>query len=276
MPKRIAYLGPPATYSEEAAEKYDPEAQRIPFATNFAVADATRSGIADEGIVPIENSLEGSVPDTLDLLIQETALRIRWELVIPIEHCLLALPGTEPDAIRAVYSHPNALGQCRRFLERRFPEAQAAASLSTVAAVEEMKRSSVPAAAIAPLRAAARYQVEVLAQGIQDQPNNVTRFVVLAFEDHPYTGADKTSICFSFPEDKPGLLYEAMGVFALRGINLMKVESRPTKQSLGQYIFLMDLAGHREEPGVRDALDALEDRTSLFKVFGSYPRYQTD
>jgi prephenate dehydratase len=274
MAKRLAYLGPPGTFSEEAALRYDPEAHLIPFASFAAVVDATRSGVANEGLLAIENSLEGSVPDTLDLLIQETDLRIRHELVISIEHCLLALPGVDPEAIRAIYSHPNALGQCRQYLLRCFPEAQAVAALSTVAAVEGLSTSAVPAAAIAPGRAAQIYDVEVLERGIQDRANNVTRFVVLASEDHPPTGADKTSLCFSFDQDKPGLLYGAMGVFALRGINLAKVESRPTKESLGRYIFLVDLEGHREDARVREALEVLGRDASMLKVLGSYPRHR--
>jgi prephenate dehydratase len=270
---RVAYLGPPGTFTEEASIRYAPQAQRIPFPSIPAVAQAVQAGMADEGVVAIENSLEGSVNDTLDLLIHDSPLRIRGELVVPIEHCLLTLPGTEPDSIRAVYSHPQALGQCRRFLERCFPKAQVVASLSTAAAVEEMKGSAVPGAAIAPRRAAELYDVVVLARAIHDRPNNVTRFVVLAPTDHPPTGGDKTSLCFSFAEDKPGLLYRVMGEFARRNINLAKIESRPTKAGLGTYIFLADLEGHREDHLVKQALEAIQPQVSLLKVLGSYPRW---
>jgi prephenate dehydratase len=172
-----------------------------------------------------------------------------------------------------VYSHPQALGQCRDFLERCFPKAQLIASLSTVAAVEEMKGSSTPAAAISPGRAAQLHDMVILARGIQDNPSNATRFVVLSNTDHPPTGSDKTSLCFSFSEDKPGLLYNVMGEFTRRNINLAKVESRPTKQSLGQYIFLIDCEGHREDSRVKEAIESVRSQVSMLKIFGSYPRW---
>ena len=270
---RLAYLGPAGTFTEEAVRLYAPDAQLVPCPTIPAVASAVISGSAGQGVVPVENSLQGPVTETLDLLIHEDILRIGHELVLPIEHCLVAKPGTAPDEIAMVFSHPQALGQCSRYLERVLPQAEAAAALSTAAAVEQMQRSPVTAAAIANRRAAALYGAEVLAEGIEDNPNNVTRFVVLGREDHPPTGRDRTSICFSFPEDLPGLLYGVMGEFARRNINLSKVESRPTRLGLGQYYFLIDLEGHRLDEEVRGALEQLSQVTSLLKVFGSYPRY---
>lgn len=273
MTKRIAFLGPVGTYTEEAALHHDAQADLQPFPTIAAVALAVSSGMTEEGVVPIENSLEGSVTYTLDLLISQLDLSICKEIVLPIEHFLMAKPGTRAPDIRVIYSHPQALAQCRNFLERCFPQAQQTASLSTVAAVVDMKASSLPAAAIAPHRAAALHDVEIIGQNIQDNPANVTRFVVLANQDHPPTGRDKTSICFSFREDLPGLLYRALGEFAKRNINLAKVESRPTKQSLGEYIFLIDFEGHREDLLVKEAIEALARQTSTLKVLGSYPRW---
>ena len=273
MAKHLAFLGPVGTFSEEAALRYDPEGDLEPFPSIPAIALAVASGIADEGVVPIENSLEGSVTHTLDILIQEARLFIRRELVLPIEHCMMVNPGTRAADIQTVYSHPQALGQCRDFLERCFPKAQLVASLSTVAAVEDVKKSPTPAAAISPRRAADLYGTEVLAQGIQDNPSNVTRFVILASTDHPPTGNDKTSLCFSFEVDRPGLLYKVMGEFAQRNINLAKVESRPTKQSLGQYVFLIDCQGHREDPIVKEAINGVQGQTSMLKILGSYPRW---
>ena len=227
MAKRLAFLGPVGTFSEQAALAYDPNGELEPLPSILAVARAVACGMAQEGIVPIENSLEGSVTYTLDILIQEDRLFISRELVIPIVHCLLAQPGTKPADIRTVYSHPQALAQCREFLERCFPKADLVASLSTVAAVEDVKESPKPAAAISPARAAELYGMEVLAHGIQDNASNATRFVILSHSDHPPTGRDKTSLCFSFEEDAPGLLYNVMGEFARRNINLAKVDRAP-------------------------------------------------
>ena len=272
----IAYLGPEGTYSEEAAVKYSEtlggERSLEPFPTIQAVALAVASGIADEGVAPIENSLEGSVTATLDILIQDSRLSIRDELVIPIEHTLLVVPGTKAADIQTIFSHPQALGQCRAYLDQCFPNAQRIASLSTVSAIDDVWASPVPAAAISPMRAAELRKMETLARGIQDNSSNETRFVALAREDHPATGHDKTSICFSFAEDKPGMLYNTLGEFAIRNINLAKIESRPTKESLGLYWFLVDFNGHREDQIVQGVLDFIKGQTSMFRIFGSYPR----
>ena len=274
MTKRIAYLGPPGTFTEEAALKYDEKALLIPFSTIPGVAAAVDTEIAEEGVVPIENSLEGSVTDTLDLLIHESRLLIRRELVLPVEHFLLVKPGTQAQEVRVIFSHPQALAQCRHFVERCFPQAQMVAALSTAAAVEQMMSHSLPAAAIGTQRAAALYNAQILAKNIQDRSPNVTRFVVLAHTDYPPTGTDKTSLGFSFAEDRPGLLYGVLKEFAEHNINLTKVESRPSKESLGKYIFLVDLEGHRETPLIAEVLAKVQAKTSLFKVFGSYPRYE--
>ena len=276
MPKRIAFLGPEGTYTEEAALQYDATADLQPFPTIAAVGTAVSSGMTDEGVVPIENSLEGSVTYTLDLLISQSGLSISREIVLPIEHYLMGSPGTRAADIQVIFSHPQALAQCRAFLERCFPNVQQTASLSTVAAVIDMKDSEVAAAAIAPRRASELYDVEILGQNIQDNTSNVTRFVVLGEQDHAPTGRDKTSICFSYQEDSPGLLYRALGAFAERGVNLAKVESRPTKESLGRYIFLIDCEGHREDAAVKETLETLRGQVGMLKVLGSYPRWNSE
>jgi prephenate dehydratase len=223
--------------------------------------------------VPIENSLEGAVNNTLDILISQPDLSIFNELVLPINHYLMAKPGTKISDIQVIYSHPQSLGQCQEYLERRFPNVQQIASLSNSAAVADMEQSPIAAAAIGPRRAAALYGAEIIDQDIQDSPNNLTRFVVLAHHDHPPTGDDKTSMCLSFDQEAPGVLYRALNEFASRNVNLRKIESRPTKLMLGQYIFLIDCDGHREDPLVKEAIQALNTSNSALKVLGSYPRW---
>lgn len=272
MSRRLAYLGPAGTFSEEAALSYDGDARLLPFASVAAVAAAVDSGMADEGVAAIENSLEGSVNDTLDVLIHESALSICHELVLPIEHCLLAAPNTLSTEIKVVYSHPQPLGQCRHFLERCFPKADLTAALSTAAAVEEAVAHQ-GTAAIGTRRAAEIYGAQILAHGIQDNPSNKTRFVVLAPKDRPASGCDKTSIAFSVAHDRPGTLVGVLHEFSDRQINLTKIESRPSKQELGVYIFLLDMDGHRTDPAMAQALDKVREQAFFFKVLGSYPRY---
>ena len=272
--KRNAYLGPPGTFTEEATIRYDEKAQLLPFLSISAVVAAVDTGIAEEGVVPIENSLEGSVTETLDLLIHDSKLLIRQELVLSIAHHLLVKPEVEALEVSIIFSHPQALGQCRRFLERCFPKAQVVAALSTAAAVEQMMSSPTPAAAIGTQRAATLHGAKILARDIQDRSPNVTRFVVLAFKDHPATDQDKTSICFSFDKDHPGLLSSVLQEFAQYNINLAKVESRPSKEGLGRYIFLVDLEGHRQDQLISDVLVRVQKKTSLLKILGSYPRYE--
>ncbi|MCH7736540.1 MAG: prephenate dehydratase [Chloroflexi bacterium] len=273
MAPTLGFLGPSGTYTEEASILYDSSAELRPYPTINAVGEAVASRELEEGVVPIENSLEGSVNSTLDLLISQPSLFIKGEVVVPIDHYLMAKPGTVPSDIKVIYSHPQALAQCRIYLEKNYPQAEQMASLSTVLAVSDSLASPVPAAAIAPRRASELNDVEVLDHGIQDVAANVTRFAVLSLADHAPTGRDKTSMAFWFEDDEPGLLFRALAEFAKRDINLFKIESRPTKQSLGEYIFLMDCAGHREESPMKEALAALSQPISMLRVLGSYPQW---
>ena len=261
------------TYSEEAALLYDKTADRL-YPTITGVGEAVAAGEIDEGVVPIENSLEGPVTFTLDLLIAQPTLFIRGEIDLQIEHYLLAKPGTVPAEIKVIYSHPQALGQCRQYLEKNYPQAEQMASLSTVLCVTDSFESKVPAAAISPRRASELYDVDILDRGIQDVANNVTRFAVIGLSDHAPTGDDKTSMAFTLEKDSPGLLHRGLGEFAHRDINLLKIESRPTKQLLGEYIFLLDCVGHREESPMKEALAALSDPISMLRILGSYPRWK--
>ncbi len=271
---RLAFLGPAGTFSEEAARAYAPDAEIVPFSTITAAAESALSHETDEAITPIENSLQGAVTDTLDFLIHRDGLRVKREVNLDVVHNLMAKAGTMLGDIKRVYSHPQALGQCKGYLERTLPGVEVAAALSTAGSVEQAMAAEVTAAAIAPRRAAELYGAALLAEGIQDDDNNVTRFVVLAAQDEHPTGEDKTSICFSFDEDKPGQLYRVMGLFAEAGINLTKVESRPTRMGLGRYYFLVDLEGHRKDTKVAAVLDDVGETASLLKVFGSYPKFK--
>ena len=273
MARTIGFLGPLGTYSEEAALLYDKTADRL-YPTITGVGEAVAAGEIDEGVVPIENSLEGPVTFTLDLLIAQPTLFIRGEIDLPIEHYLLARPGTVPAEIKVIYSHPQALGQCRQYLEKNYPQAEQMASLSTVLCVTDSFESKVPAAAISPRRASELYDVDILDRGIQDVANNVTRFAVIGLSDHAPTGDDKTSMAFTLEKDSPGLLHRVLGEFSDRDINLLKIESRPTKQLLGEYIFLLDCVGHREESPMKEALAALSEPISMLRLLGSYPRWK--
>ena len=273
MARTLAFLGPYGTYTEEAALLYDPGAELVPYPNISAVGRAVAIGETPEGVAPIENSIEGSVNFTLDLLVSEDSLFIRYEIVLPIEHYLMGKPGTRLGDIEVVYSHPQALAQCREYLERNFVKANRSASLSTAQAVGDAMNSETPSAAIASFRSAGLYEAEILASGIQDVAANATRFVVLSKSDHEPTGNDRTSLFFTFAEDLPGQLYAVMGEFAQREINLAKIESRPTKQSLGQYVFFIDCDGHREDPLMRDAIDEIGRLVSSLRVLGSYPKW---
>jgi prephenate dehydratase len=234
---------------------------------------AVESGDADEAVMPIENSLEGAVAETLDFLVhtaKETV--IKGEIVSLINHCLLVKPGVSAAQIEVIRSMPQALAQCRGYIEKNFPGVRVEASMSTASAVEDvLKRDD--AAAIGNRRAAELYGADVLAERIQDRSPNHTRFVVVARQDHAPTGDDRTSLAFAFVnEDQPGQLVAALQEFSTRGINLSKIESRPSRERLGTYIFLVDLAGHRTDALLAEALSAVEQKCSFFRVLGSYPR----
>lgn len=277
-----AFLGPRGTFSEEAALLYTERVERpvggddtlMPFTSIPALTAAVETGLATEALLPIENSIEGSVSATLDLLIHETTLRITAEVVLPVRHYLVTQPGTGLDEITVVTSHPQALGQCRRFLDRCLPDAEQVAALSTAAAVQTVATGEDRhLAAIGTSRAAELYGAEVLAHDIQDVRANLTRFVALAREDHLPTGDDKTSLGFTVKANVPGAVHAVVSELADKNLQMTKVESRPTKGWLGDYVFLIDLEGHRQDPPVAEALDKVREMTAMLKVFGSYPRF---
>lgn len=274
--RRIAYLGPMGTFSEEASLLYaagqEGAFQTLPFPSFPAVAQAVETGVATEGALPFENSLEGAVSATLDILIHETPLRIRGEAILPVRHFLLGKPGSDITGIRRVISHPQALGQCRRFLDRLLPGVSTVAALSTAGAVEQIMRDDAPdQAAIGTLRAGELFGAAVLATDIQDERRNFTRFIVLSHTDHPPTGHDKTSLVFTTQRNIPGSLQACLAELAQSQIQLIHIESRPQKVTMGEYYFLIEFEGHRADPVVADALDRLRARADIVTIFGSYP-----
>lgn len=272
---RVAYLGPPGTNSEVAAIRCAPDAEHVPYATIPQVIRAVEIGDAAEAVVAIENSLQGSVTDTVDMLIRDDAVRVIGELVLDIEHCLMLQPGASLGDVDVIYSHPQSLGQCRDYLEQRFPHARTEAALSNAAAVEQMMRTP-RSAAIAPERAAELYGAQVAERNIAGAQINRTRFVVLGREETRPTGQDKTSIAFAVAHDRPGTLVSVLHEFSDRAINLTKIESRPSREELGVYIFLIDIEGHREDPLIEQALAAVREQADFFKIFGSYPAWQPE
>ena len=234
--KKIGYLGPRGTFSHEAMKKYIGETPYISrdYPTIPDIFAAMQEGKLDEAIVPIENSIEGAVNATMDMMSQDNGLWIRAEVIIPVREHLLAKKGTDISDIKVVLSHPQPLGQCRRFLAEQLPDAVIKASCSTAAAAEEAAASSV-IRAIGSRAAAEVYGLEILREDIQDHDSNFTRFVVLAVKMRK-TRNDKTSIIFS-TEDKPGSLYRIFEIFNLWDINMTRIESRPAKNRLGRYIF---------------------------------------
>jgi prephenate dehydratase len=272
---RIAYLGPAGTFSEEAALRYAAEGdQLIPFASFAALTSAVETDIADSAVLPIENSIEGSVSATVDLLIHETELQICREIVVPVRHCLTGVPDAAITDIRTVHSHPQALGQCRKFLERCLPSAHQTAALSTAASVEDVvKGGDKSVAGIGTARAAELYGATVLARNIEDNHQNVTRFVALAERDHPPTGNDKTSLTVTVRSNVPGSLHAVLEELAADQIQMTKLESRPAKNVLGEYYFLIDIEGHRTDPRIAAALERMRAKADIFKVFGSYPKF---
>ncbi|MFA7295929.1 MAG: prephenate dehydratase [Dehalococcoidia bacterium] len=273
MTTRLAYLGPRGTYTEAAAIAYDSTAELLPRASFTSAVEMVEAGEADGAVCAIENSIEGPVVEVRELLLREqSAVVIRSEVVVPIRHALAGVEGIDLAGVRTVYSHPQALGQCRGQIARLMPNATAVAALSTAAAIESAI-SEPGTLAIGSHIAADLYGAHVYVDDLADEPGNETRFVVLAREDAPPSGDDKTSIAFTTHHDRPGSLVEVLNIFSNRGLNLTKVESRPTRRALGTYVFLVDFQGHRLDAAVTEALEATRAVTLWLRVLGSYPRW---
>jgi prephenate dehydratase len=270
----IAHLGPTGTNAETAALAYahwlekekEQTARLCPYPS---IAQTLRVVVQQEvslAVVPVENSTEGSVAITLDTLWELDELKIQQQLVLPIAHALLSY-GTSLEAIETVYSHPQALAQCQKWLEQYLPTVQLLATNSTTEAVQELSHEGKTGAIAAP-RVSKLYNVPILADNINDYPDNCTRFWVVGLS--PSKGGSHTSVAFSLPVNAPGALVNPLEIFAKRGVNLSRIESRPTKRSLGEYIFHIDLEASAADSSIQEAIAELTTHTEVLKIFGSY------
>jgi len=275
---RLGYLGPEGTFSEQAllASPRAGAGEHVALATIHDTIMAVQEGTVDRALVPIENALEGAVRPTLDALAGEARdVVIVGEAVLAIRTCLIAAAGTEPGDVAVVLSHPQPLGQCAGFLRRVLPRAEVRAATSTAEAVRSVAEHGGSWAALGPRRAAERYGATVLAEGIDDDPDNATRFVWLAPTGTPPdagSGPWKTSLVFSGAGDAaPGWLVRCLSEFAFRGVNLTRIESRPLRARLGHYLFHVDCDGASDAAPVAGAIEALRPHCDEIRLLGSYP-----
>ncbi len=268
----MGYLGPPGTFTEEVALHFaGPGTVLQEFTTIDRIVEEVAGGGISRGMVPLENSLEGSVNITLDMLSATGGVYICREVIHPISHTLMTREDVPLARIKEVFSHYQAFAQCRNYLKKNVGEAALIPMESTAAAAARVAAAGGDRAAVAPFRAAGMFGLLSRARDIQDKGDNVTRFVVLARKDHRPTGKDRTSVVIAI-KDGPGSLYEVLGIFAGHRINLTRIESRPARRNLGDYLFFIDFEGHRLEPGVERLLSELKTGTVSCKMLGSYPQ----
>ena len=272
---RFGFLGPAGTFTEAALRTVPAaaSAELVPFSSVVAALDGVRSGAVHATLVPLENSVEGSVPAVLDDLASGAPLQVVGEVILPVSFALLARPGLALAEIREVATHPHAEAQCRGWLRAHLPQARLVLTASTADAARAVAAGEHDAAIAAPL-AGALYDLAVLAAEVQDNDGAVTRFVLVAQPGPPPapTGADRTTLVAYIGQDHPGALLEVLTEFAVRGINLTRIESRPTGSGLGRYSFSMDCEGHLADARVGEALSALHRLCAEVRVLGSYPR----
>ncbi|MGY4687509.1 prephenate dehydratase [Petrotoga sp. DB-2] len=277
--KKCCYLGPKGTFSEIATVKYFSEnVSLIPLQSISDVFEMVQSKEVDFGVVPIENSVEGSVNITMDLLFEKSDIQVVGECVVPIKHFLLSYESLDLAEIKKLFSHQQAIGQCGKFIKNRLNNPEVIFTASTANACEMIK--DVPkSAAIGSENIVNIYNLKVLAKDIQDSKSNSTRFFVIAHSDNFTKFEDpeqnyKTSIICSPKHNKPGVLYNMLKTFKEKNINLTRIESRPTKKQLGEYSFYIDFEGYKEDKDVITALDKLEKMSSFFKILGCYPKWK--
>lgn len=271
--KRLGFLGPEGTFSQQAALEYtsNSPAELVALSSIREILLAVQGGKLDLGLIPLENSLEGSINEALDIMAWEVNLFIQGELILPIAQSLMVNPDAQWQDLKKVFTHPQSAGQCRRFLETNLPQAEVRLTYSNAEGAKQAKENGIAAGAIGPEWAAEIFGLQVVLKNIQDAATNCTKFVVIGQGLPAPTGCDKTSIVFT-TEHKPGSLYRILDIFSLWDINLTKIESRPSREKLGRYIFFIDLEGHFADDGVQDALTMVKRKTTFYKFLGSYPR----
>lgn len=279
MGGRVAFQGEPGAFSEEAVERVFDDVESVPCTAFEDVFEAVERGDVDRGVVPIENAVFGSVRVNYDHL-RTHSVTIVGELQLRIRHHLMAPAAASIDALETVRSHAQALGQCRTWLRSYVPEATVEATPDTAGAAREVASSGDPSvAAIASQRAAEQYGLTILAEGLEDDRQNFTRFLVIAPESGDLTyvgnGSEKTSIAFVLQDNVPGALFKSLAVFALRELDLLKIESRPLVGRPGRYRFYIDVDGAAEDEAISRALDHLREITMELQVLGSYPHGAT-
>ncbi len=273
MKRKIAYLGPPGTFTEEALIKYINRSEDFETISLPTITDVIKSvdrGEVEEGLVPIENSIEGSVNITQDVLTFESESKIVREITIKIRHSLIAKKSVKLKDIKSVLSHPHATAQCRGFLAAKLPNAQIVAANSTAEAVKKILEMDDDVAAIGTRVASDIYGLHVLYDDIEDIKENKTRFVFIGNYVPKKSGNDKTSIVCFLKKDQPGSLYNILKEFAQKQINLTKIESRPAKKDLGEYVFMIDMQGHIHDDNIFSALEILRRKVYMIKILGSY------
>jgi prephenate dehydratase len=269
---QVAFQGEPGAYSEQAVFNYFGSVETQPCESFDAVFDAVVSGLCEFGLIPIENSLAGSIHQNYDLLLRHD-LHITGEYLLRVQHCLIAQPGVKKNEIKRVISHPQALGQCAAYLRRLGVKAEPV--YDTAGSVKMLKESGArDTAAIASRRAAEIHEMEILEEGIEDNPENYTRFLAISKTAVKPEGESKTSIVFTL-KNQPGALFKALSVFALRDIDLTKIESRPLQGKPWEYLFYIDFIGAAYEETASKALDHLNEYALMLRVLGSYQRFKT-
>lgn len=279
--KTIGYLGPAGTFTEAAFEQYRDRHGLSDIKTESPASiirlfELFKSGDCDAIVVPVENSVEGSVSTSMDFIVKCDHAVIEEEIILPIRHCLMASSDQPINQIETVYSHPQALAQCLHFLNKNLPQAKQIHVTSTAEAANALKErtTDAPGAIVGNKKLAALYNLSILAENINDVKTNRTRFFVLSYDKSPRTGNDKTSLIFSSKKDRPGSLVDVLNAFSVRQINLTHISSRPLKTELGDYLFFIDLEGHIEDELIQETIEDIRPKTSYLKILGSYPKGQ--